>query len=166
MNPWLIVGVLVSWLIVGAGTWRIAATYTSSAWQEREAKINAEAAKQIKEAGDRVLKAEREGATALAKVSEGYQSDLKEVANEKDSVIRDLRARNRRLSIAARCPTPSRDTPSAPAAAATGRDAEARAELSAEAAEFLVALASEADAVVHQLLAAQRIIEEDRRICR
>jgi hypothetical protein len=91
-----------------------------------------------------------------------YQSELKRTTDEKERVLAGVRAGDRRLYVDARCPGRGDGVPAAEPGAG-GRDGEARAELSRQAAEFLVSLASEADAAVKQLAACQAVIESDRR---
>lgn len=134
-------------------------------WQKREAEINAASAAKIKLAEDNVLTAERHGAEALAKASEEYQNELRKTKLQKDAVIADLRSHNRKLSIPATCPPAGGNSASAAVSPSSRRNGATRAELSDTAAEFLVSLAGEADEVVKQLTAAQKVILEDRKTC-
>jgi len=106
---------------------------------------------------------EHDAADALAVISSKYQEDLKHVKTEKDRVIAGLRDGTFRLRI----PVATRlgaygGAASEVAFTACGRDGEARTELSVEASEFLVGLASESDEVVKQLGRCQDIIKADR----
>lgn len=132
-------------------------------WQVREntdlATANSTIIMLNRQARDR----ERQHAEDMALTSAQYQEDIRRVELKKDRVIADLRAGTQRLRIPiatspAAC---SGITPEA-FAAASGRDGGARAELSDEAAEFLVGLASDADEIVEQLKACQQVVRKDR----
>ena len=131
-------------------------------WLKREAQTNADAANRIKAAEDRARAAEALAAARLVSISGAYQNGLQENEREKNAAVAALRA-GKRLYIGAACPPAGGSEPAQAAAGAGGRDGEARAELSESAAEWLVGLASEADAVVRQLTACQAVIEADRK---
>ncbi|WP_048811773.1 lysis protein [Methylobacillus flagellatus] len=110
---------------------------------------------------------ERQHAEAVATISRQFQEQLHHVKSQKDSVIADLRAGAVRLRIPVTPASTSAACSGIPAeafASAAGRDGGARAELSAEAAEFLVGLASEADEVVEQLTSCQALLRADRQV--
>jgi hypothetical protein len=129
-------------------------------WLKREAATNADAATRIKAAEERVHAAEHKAAHAQADIDVAYQRGLQENQNAKDAAVAELRA-GRRLFIGAQCPAGGSAVPD-PAAPAGIGDGGARAELSEPAAEWLVGLASEADAVARQLSACQAVIRADR----
>lgn len=161
MNPWVLLGLLLALAGAGATGWHYGAQHNEAAWQKREAQITAESAAKIEASMQRALTAERKSATDLAAVSAEFQKQLQEVDREKDRVIAGVRAGNIKLSIPARCAGGGSNVPAA-GAPASGRDGETRAELSAAAADFLVAEASRADAVVQQLAACQAVVARDR----
>lgn len=134
----------------------------ASEWQQRELAINAATAAKLKEANDKLIATERAHADALAGVSADYQRRLKEADDAKQGVINSLRAGTRKLYIGAKCPAPGGNAVPGIAASPAGPDAEPRAELSEPASEFLVGLASEADAVAVQLAACQAVVAADR----
>lgn len=129
-------------------------------WLKREAATHADAAARIKAAEERVRAAESRAAQAQADIDAAYQRGLKENQDAKDTAVAQLRA-GRRLFIGAQCPDSGSAVPGA-ATPAGLRDGGARAELSLPAAEWLVGLASEADAVARQLAACQAVIRADR----
>lgn len=129
-------------------------------WLKREAATNADAVVRIKAAEERVRAAEARATQAQADIDAAYQRGLQENQNAKDAAVAELRA-GRRLFIGAQCPPAGNAVPGATAPARSG-DGGARAELSEPAAEWLVGLASEADAVARQLAACQAVIRADR----
>lgn len=165
-SGWLYLIVLVLIALLLAGTYAkgrsVGSATERAVWNERELAINIETAAKLKAANDRLIATERAHADALANVSAEYQSKLKETENAKNGVIAGLRAGTRKLYIGAKCPAPGGDAVPGVAAGTAGRDAEPRAELSGAAAEWLVALASEADAVARQLAACQDVVRSDR----
>jgi prophage endopeptidase len=129
-------------------------------WLKREAATNADAAARIKAAEDRVRAAVARATQARADIDAAYQRGLQENDDAKNTALAQLRA-GRRLFIGAQCPASGSAVPD-PAAPAGVGDGGARAELSEPAAEWLVGLASEADAVARQLAACQAVIRADR----
>lgn len=134
-----------------------------SRWLARDNTQLTAANAKIKSLEEKYRQQERDAADALAVISHNYQEDLKHVKTEKDRVIAGLRggAFRLRIPVAARLTADGSGTAEA-AASACGRDAGARAELSGQASEFLVGLASEADEVAKQLGRCQEIIKTDR----
>lgn len=106
---------------------------------------------------------EQDNAHALSAISQTYQKDLSHVKAEKDRVIAGLRDGSVRLSVPV---TPGSTADGSPPAAvstsASGCDANARAELSGQVAEFLVSFAADADEVTRQLGRCQDIVRADR----
>lgn len=133
-------------------------------WQVRENEELAAANSTIIMLNRQARDRERQHAEDMALASAHYQEDLRRVELKKDRVIADLRAGTQRLRIpiASSPAACSGITPEA-FSATSGRDGEARAELSGSAAEFLVGLAIDADKVVHQLTACQQILLDDRK---
>lgn len=133
-----------------------------SAWLERENTALTRANTRIKELEDLARAKERQHAQDMAAASAQYQEDLKHEKAAKDRAVADLRSGALRLRIPVACPEGAGGSgATAPGPGAGRRDGETRAELSVPAAEFLVGLASEADEVVRQLAACQRVIEKD-----
>jgi prophage endopeptidase len=161
LNPWVLLAVLAAAVGLYAYGRHDGAKITEATWQAREAAEQAKAAQRISDLNREARAQERRHAEALAAISAGYQAKLQRNEDDKNRVIADLRARAVRLSIPARCPAPRGGAGDA-AASAGGRDGAARAELSDEAAQFLVGEASRADAIVHQLTACQAVVRRDR----
>jgi prophage endopeptidase len=133
-------------------------------WEKRENKELAAANKKIIDLTEKARADESLHAVKLASISAQYQEDLKNVKDKAARVISDVRAGTLKLRI----PVTERACTSEGSkveASTERRDGEARAELSKEASEFLIGLTGEADEVVEQLQACQRIVEEDRRTC-
>lgn len=139
---------------------------TTTAWQTRENGELREANKTILRLTSEAQATETAHAQRLVQASATYQESL-----EHEKQI------NRDRVAAARAGTYRLRDPAAPslkacsgasgqaAAAAGGRDGEAAGELSGAAAEFLLDLTSEANAVVHQLTAAQAVIVANQQAC-
>lgn len=136
-------------------------------WMARENIQLREANAEINQLNQQARDQERQHAEAVAHISTQLQEQLQHVKSQKDSVIADLRAGALRLRIpvntAAASPACS-GIPSEAYASASGRDGETRADLSAEAAEFLIGLASEADEAVRQLTSCQALLQADREV--
>lgn len=132
-------------------------------WLARENAQLTKANAKIKQLEEKYRQREQDAADALAVISTQYQKDLNHVKTEKDRVIAALRGGAFRLRIPVAASLSAYGGSAAEAAApACGRDGGARAELSIEASEFLVGLASEADEVAKQLGACQAAINADR----
>ena len=138
-----------------------------TAWLARENTALTKANARIKELEDQARAREREHAQDMAAASAKYQEDLKHEKAAKDRAVADLRSGALRLRIPLAfpsCPDGAGGSGrAAPGPSTAGRDGEARAELSVQASEFLVGLASEADEVVHQLTACQAVVIADRK---
>lgn len=138
-------------------------------WMARENIQLRAANEEISQLNTQAREQERQHAEAVATISSQFQEQLQHVKSQKDSVIADLRAGAVRLRIPVTAPSTSAACSGIPAeafASAIGRDGETRADLSVEAAEFLVGLASEADEVVQQLSSCQSLLQADREVQR
>lgn len=180
MLPWvkvlaallLIAAVLAAFYFYGQQQFGLGEKAERAAWLARENTGLASANAKIKTLEEKYLQQEHDAADAIAVISHHYQKDLHDVKAEKDHVIAGLRAGAFRLYIPVRVPDQKLfgaaavpacgGAASEVAASACGRDAATLAELSVEASEFLVGLASEADEVAKQLGRCQDIIEADR----
>lgn len=178
MNPrfaaalaWLIAAALLVGLawsgIVAYGNVRYTAGENAerSRWVQRE---NTE----LTTANARVIELERAAranerlqAERLAAASQTYQESLQHEKATHDRTVAGLRTGALRLRIELARRQTADGSGTAGFGPGAGRcDGEARAELSTAAAEFLVGLAAEADAVVHQLTACQAVVSADRQI--
>ncbi len=133
-----------------------------TAWQAREAKINARAAVQIKAATDRVREIEAGHAIQLNAVDAYYQRKLKGKNDALEIALNAVSAGGR-LYAHATCPPAAGNSDGQATAGAGVRDGGTRAELSAADSTFLLRIGAEADSVVLQLRACQAIVREDRR---
>lgn len=166
-NPWLILGVVLAFVVSVTGAFfygqNVGAEGERVEWQTRENVELAAANKKILDLTDAARARESLDAVRLASISAKYQEDLLNEKATHDRVVSDLRNGSRvlRIPVAGTSQTCGGETGAAPTAALR-RDGQATAELSREASEFLVGLASEADAVVRQLAACQAVILQDR----
>ena len=149
---------------IAAASYRIGINSERVAWQTRESEQLRAANAKIMEAQDAARAAERAHADAMAAVSTNYQRRLndasKQAAADRDAVragtIR-LRDPNSPAGLRACGNFAAEASPTAP-----GRDDRATGELSAEATEFLLDLAADADQIALQLQACQSIVRADR----
>src|SRR3990167_4177813 len=122
---WICGGIFAVGLAIGGGSawtvqgWRIEAN--ESKWQTREAQINAESAKKIQEANDRVRGIEQDIAQLLADESSGYQRKLKE-KDDALNIALDSVATVGLFSHGPACPQASGDSASGIATSTSGRD--------------------------------------------
>lgn len=175
MNPWLLLGALAAFVASVTGAFfygqNVGAEDERAEWQDRENVELSAANKRIIELTETARAQESEHAVELHAISAKYQEDLQNEKIKSDAVVSDVRAGIIRLrdpgSTASRA---CGGEAGKAAASASGRDGEAGGELpstgdgilSVEAAEFIVRIASEADDIVRQLSACQKVIETDR----
>ncbi|WP_416242773.1 lysis system i-spanin subunit Rz [Azospira sp. APE16] len=162
--------VLLSGLLIGAfyaygqQQFGLGEKVERTAWLDRDNAALTKANDRIKELEDNYRAKEREHAQDMATALAKYQEDLKHEKAAKDRAIADIRSGDLRLRIPVACPEGAGgSTTAAPGPGAIGRDGETRAELSVQASEFLIGLASEADEVVLQLTACQAVVIADRK---
>lgn len=166
LNPWVVLAAVVGFVAAVGGAYlygdHVGTKTERAAWLDRDNKALAATNKRIIELNEAARATERKHAEDLAGVSAGYQKELQDEKAKADRVVSDLRAGNKRLRIAVADSACGSET-GGTASGSGGRDGGTRAELSGEAAEFLVGLASEADQVVRQLQACQEIVKRDRK---
>ena len=102
---------------------------------------------------------EKQHAEQVAATDKRMTEALRHEAHKRDTIIADLRSRLDGLSIPV---TETCGSSGQASATPSGADGAHRAELSGQAAEFLIGLASEADACAVKLTAAQKLIMTDR----
>jgi prophage endopeptidase len=124
-------------------------------------RINAETTAGI---AARYREKERKQASALAAVSKDYQKRLANVETQRlaDAAALDARTlvlRGPNSTGGKSCGSGAAETPPA----SGGRDGAQGSELPQATSRFLLGLASEADAVVHQLTACQAVLEDERK---
>ena len=139
-----------------------------AAWQSLESAKLLAANKRI-----RALEAERAAreaahADALAAIDREKSKEVANVEARKERFVSDVVAGRIRLFDpgARSCPRGGGDEGAAPRAGAGVGDGEGGGELSGPLAQFLIGEAARADKVVVRLSACQRILEEDRKVCR
>ncbi len=152
------IGLIVA-LLVGVG-YRYGSMSVQSEWDKEKAELNAQAAKQIEEANNRVRAIEREANSRVAQTEQLFNKKLKEKDLEEANALD--RARTGGLFINAKCPSGSDSMPGASSSSGSG-DGETRVELPQADGEFLIRLASEADRVTEQLSACQKLLEDERK---
>ena len=152
MSKYLIVALVLSLVLA---LWRIDSVSTA---RDQES-ARADGAEQREQGLEQVLTDERAIAKTQADIDTAYQKGITDAQDQLNSTLSDLRADVIRLRKRFSCPAAG---VSAVAASATvGDDAEASG-LQREDAEFLVRLASDADAIALQLKACQAIVKSDR----
>lgn len=161
MNPWLIVGLLVAFGLVGLGAYAEGYGYGKDSQKAVQQKAIDQAVKEKDIAEAKTLRAEQAGAVAIANAA-NYQERLENVTQQRDTALASVRSGQRlRVDLAAPCSGTVPET----AASTIGRDGQARGELSSAASERLVEFAADADRNTEQLEACQAIVIEDRKIC-
>lgn len=152
MSKYLIVALVLSLVLA---LWRIDSVSTA---RDQES-ARADGAEQREQGLEQVLTDERAIAKTQADIDTAYQKGITDGKVQLDSTLSDLRADVIRLRKRFSCPAAG--VSAAAASATVGDDAEASG-LQREDAEFLVRLASDADAIALQLKACQAIVENDR----
>lgn len=167
MNPYLIIALLLAWgaSLFGVGSWQNKAGHVAerTTWQTRENTELRTANGKIKVLEEGARKAEQDHADALAVISTDYERKLTHANEQRAADVAAVRVGTIRL----RDPNPPglRACGSiAPetGAGTSGRDGRAPGELSEQAAEFLYGFANDADDIVRQLGACQRVVAADR----
>lgn len=167
MNPYLIIGLLLGWLasLTGVGWWQNAAGHTAerTTWQTRENTELRTANAKIITLQTSARSIEQKHALALAAVSTHYEEELTHATKQRVADVAAVRAGTLRL----RDPNPpsiyaTGNRPAETGPGAGGRDGSEGAGLSEATAEFLLALAGDADDITRQLTACQGVIIEDR----
>ena len=168
MNPWVILALVVAFVTQGLGAYFYGVdtgeTKQDAKWQERENVELKTANAKILELTTKARADEAKAAIAQAAISEDYEGKLKNVQDDKDKFVSDVRAGR----IVLRIPQPAAAKragggASSQAAASPGQcDGEARGELPPEIAADLLTLANDADDVARQLGDCQAVILQDR----
>ena len=168
-NPWVLLGALAAFVASVTGAFfygqNVGAEDERVEWQGRENVELTAANRKILDLTEAARARESFHAIELNAISTKLQEDLQNEKAAADRVISDLRNGSRvlRIPITRTVETCGGEAGTAPAST-SGRDGEARADVHPAAAEFLVGLASEADAIVRQLAACQAVILQDRRM--
>lgn len=161
INPWVIVGGLI--IVVGSYFYGYSTgiDITKSKWESEKAIATKEALDKVILANEKVRSLEHKLADSQNKVEKVYVDKIKTVEIDR-SVLSSIN-KSDGLFINASCPDNSGTVPSTSSSSSIN-NAEQRARLSKEAAESLIAIAAEADAIAHQLKACQQILIDEREL--
>lgn len=161
INPWVIVGGLI--IVVGSYFYGYSTgiDVIKSKWESEKAIATKEALDQVILANEKVRLLEHKLADSQNKVEKVYVDKIKTVEIDR-SVLSSIN-KSDGLFINASCPDNSGTVPSTSSSTSVN-NAEQRARLSKEAAESLISIASEADAITHQLKACQQILRDEREL--
>jgi prophage endopeptidase len=168
MNPYIIIAIAAAWLVsLGAvGTWqhRAGATAERVEWQTREASELRAANALIADLQDAARRTEQAHAQKLAEIADRHQKEIRNAETRRKADVAAVRDGTLVLRDPGRAASEGAcaGQPAAPGAAASQRDGGQAGRLSGEAAEFLLGLAADADAVADQLAACQAVILTDR----
>jgi hypothetical protein len=158
MLKWAAIGLVVCLSFIFG--WNQGSLNVQAQWAKEKAELNAQAAKEIEEANNRVRAVERESYIKVAQTEQLFNKKLREKSNEEASALD--RARNGGLFINAKCQSRT-NTVSGTSSSSSSSDGETRVELSKEDGEFLIRIAAEADRVTEQLSACQKLLEDERK---
>ncbi len=158
MLKWAAIGLVVCLSFIFG--WNQGSLNVQAQWSQEKAELNAQAAKEIEEANNRVRAVERESYIKVAKTEQLFNKKLREKSNEEASALD--RARNGGLFVNAKCTDRSSTVPRTTSNSSSS-DGETRVELSKEDGEFLIRIAAEADRVTEQLSACQKLLEDERK---
>ena len=169
MKPYLYFVIAFAWIgsLTGVGSWQHGEGVKTERldWQTRESKELREANHKITMLQEQARQKEADHAQALFNISLNYQKELND-ANKQNKALTDA-VRSGQLRLRdhnAACQSASGSDPGTVGPGTSGRDGRTGAYLSTEAAEFLLGLAGEADAVVLQLKACQAVVVQDRQL--
>jgi hypothetical protein len=162
-NPWVIVGVFA--LVIGSYFYgnHVGVQMTKAEWEAEKATAAIEAGKVLDKANKEVRELEHLLANTQNKVEKVYVDKIRTVEVEREQFI-DI-ARNDGLFINATCADSSNAMPDT-AASSGNNNGTAKAKLSGETAEALIAIAADADEITHQLTACQEILRNERELQR
>ena len=162
-NPYVIIGALVFAICSYFYGHHTGVQVTKAEWEAEKLVAAADAARILKAEQDKVREYEHLLANTQNRVEKVYVDKIRTVEVVRDKLIDT--ARTDGLFIDAACPDRSNAVPSA--ATSPGSDhGGAKARLSGEAAEALIAIAADADEITHQLTACQEILRNERELRR
>lgn len=167
-NPWILLGATLAFLAALTGSYlkghSNGVDHERGVWVQKENKALADANKRILDLNEQARAQESLNAVKLNTISSNYQQELKTHDLEKDRIIADIKSHTLILRDPGISTQGSGSEASAASASSSGCDGGKESGLSATTGEFLVSLASEADAVVKQLSACQQVVIEDRKL--
>lgn len=169
LNPYVILGLIVLWAVslFGVGKWQygVGSEHERVTWQAREvAQVTAANAK-IQALNDAARAKEHEHEQRVAEISTKF---LKERTDREARARRDFDdalTGALRLHVRATCSSPGGGASGETRPGPGGGDGTTVVELPPTVTANLFRLADDADQVADQLRAAQKIIEEDRKVC-
>ena len=162
-SPWVIVGVFA--LVIGSYFYgnHVGVQMTKADWEAEKAALAIEAGKVLAAEQNKVREFEHLLANTQNRVEKVYVEKIRTVEVESQRLV-DI-ARTDGLFIDASCPDNNNAMPGA-AASSSNDHGGTKARLSGTAAETLIAIAADADTIVHQLTACQRILSNERELQR
>lgn len=161
INPWMIFGgliIVISSYFYGYST---GSDVVKSEWESEKAIATKQALDQVIAANEKVRLLEHKLADSQNKVEKVYVDKIKTVEIDRN-ILSDIN-KSDGLFINASCPDNS-NTVSSTSSSSSVNNGEQRARLSKEAAESLISIAAEADAIAHQLKACQQILRDEREL--
>lgn len=162
-NPYVIIGALV--LVVCSYFYghRTGVQVTKAEWETEKAAAAIEAGKALDKANKEVRELEHLLANTQNRVEKVYVDKVRTVEVERKQLV-DV-ARTDGLFIDASCSDRGNAMPSTTPSASSNHGG-TKARLSGEAAQTLIAIAADADEIVHQLTACQEILRNERELRR
>lgn len=158
---WRILFIVLAMAAAAALGWQEGAMHAGREAMRRDIATAAATADRIQQLNAQARATERRHAQAMADISATHQRSLTDAQNQLKADRAALRAGTLRLRDPAH-PADCRSASPQAGPTAARRDDASPGELSGEAAEFLLDLATDADIVAHQLEACQRVIKSDR----
>ena len=162
-NPYVIVAALALVICSYFYGHHTGVQVTKADWEAEKATAAIEAGKVLDKANKEVRELEHLLANTQNRVEKVYVEKVRTVEVERQQLV-DV-ARTDGLFIDASCPDSGNTLPS-PAASPGSDHGGAKARLSGEAAEALIAIAADADEITHQLTACQEILKNERELQR
>ena len=162
-NPYVIIGALVFAICSYFYGHHTGVQVTKAEWEAEKATAAIEAGKALDKANKEVRDLEHLLANTQNKVEKVYVDKVRTVEVERNRLVDT--ARTDGLFIDASCPDNSNAVPSATPSPSSDHGG-TKARLSGEAAEALIAIAADADEIVHQLKSCQEILRNERELQR
>lgn len=158
------------WLasLAAVGWWQNGAGHTAEreGWERRDNEALTKASQALHAAEEKARADELNHAAQLVAISKNYQEEKAREKKKTDDLIAAARSGAFRLRDPKAAGVPAVGSLACQTGpGASGRDARAPGELSAEAAGFLLGLTGEADDTARQLAACQAVVRKDRELC-
>lgn len=162
-NPWVLVGAAVLVICSYFYGHHTGVQVTKADWEAEKAAAAIEAGKVLEAEQAKVTELEHLLANTQNRVEKVYVDKVRTVEVERKQLV-DV-ARTSGLFIDASCPDSSNAVSGTTTSASSNHGA-TKARISGEAAEALIAIAADADGIVHQLTACQEILRNERELQR